>query len=112
MVEIIKCSEELTDREKFKLTDSFGAERTSDHEGEVFSIVKYIIYKTVNKDGEPVTMLRFVTDTGTVIGTSSSLMIERFEKMLDMLGMPLEDVAIVSGVSKQYGNKYYTLALV
>ena len=110
-MEIISASEGLSKRDIVKLTDSYGYEKPADHEGEVFDIVQYVIYMDTNKDGEEVKRLRFVTDSGTVIGTSSGVMISKFEKLLNELGMPLTEVEIESSVSKNFGNKYYFLTL-
>ena len=111
-MKILECSENLknNDREIYKLTKSGMLEKVKEHEGEVISIVEYVLFEDTNKDGKEVEILSFITSDGECFATNSATVIKTFKDMKEVLGFPIKDVEIVSGESK-HGTKYYNLML-
>ena len=99
-------------RERFTMTQG-GADKFTNHIGEVITIESAIIYEDVNAKGENVTILVVKTSDGDYLASSSSTVRRKFEAMCASFGdtFPIEDVKIISGTSKG-GREYCDIALV
>ena len=111
-MEIIAKSENLTDRELFKMVNGDGLGRIKDNAGRVIDIVGYVMYTDINQsDGKEHTIVVFKTADGDFIASNSPTVVRSFEAMVKCFEFPLEGVEIVSGKSKA-GREFYNLALV
>lgn len=92
---------DMNAREVFKMTQG-GADKLSNHIGEVITITDAIVYEDVNTKGEDVTILVVKTADGDILASSSVTVRRKFNAMCVSFGdaFPIEDVKIVNGTSK------------
>lgn len=99
-------------REIFKMTQG-GADKLSNHVGEVIDIVDAIVYEDVNTRNEDVTILVIKTADGDIMASSSGTVRRKFGAMCASFNdnFPIEGVKIVNGESKA-GRTYCDIELV
>lgn len=102
----------MSARDIFKMTQG-GADKMSDHVGEVIDIADAIVYEDVNTKGEDVTILVVRTSDGDLMASSSGTVRRKFSAMCASFNdiFPIEEVKIVSGTSKS-GRAYCDIELV
>ena len=103
---------DMSAREIFKMTQG-GADKMSNHVGEVIDIVDAIVYEDVNTKGEDVTILVVRTADGDLMASSSGTVRRKFGAMCASFDdtFPIEGVKIISGTSRA-GREYCDIELV
>ena len=102
---------DMNAREIFKMTQG-GADKLSNHVGEVINISDAIVYDDVNTRGEDVTILVIKTSDGDILASSSGTVRRKFNAMCASFNdtFPINDVKIVNGLSKA-GRTYCDIEL-
>lgn len=109
---IIKASENLSQRDIFKLTTNPGIPKFQDNVGRTITVTAYVIFEDTNrKTGEVQTLLAILTDDGDAMSTISKTVIERFQAMVDMFPLPIEDIEIVKTDTVSSGRSYLNLIM-
>lgn len=108
MAQITYTSRELTPREQFKILNG-KCKSLKNCIGNTYDIVGYVKLDTENKDGTPIKLFVFITESGECIATNSKVCIKSFEAMVEELGTPtadnpITDVLVVEGTSKNGRN--------
>lgn len=103
---------DMNAREIFKMTQG-GADKFSNHIGEIIDIVDAIIYEDVNSKGEDITILVIRTADGDLLASSSGTVCRKFGAMCASFNdaFPIEGVKIISGISRA-GREYCDIELV
>lgn len=108
-MKIIEKSSGLTDRQVFTITHGNNLVKLSDNDGRQFDVVEYILYSDADpKTGEERELLALVTNDGDILSTNSATVIRTFRDMLESFTMPLTDIVIESGTSKN-GRTFYDI---
>lgn len=108
---IIEKSAGLTDRQVFTITHGSGLVNVKDCDGRTFDVVEYILYAdTDRKTGDARELLAIVTNDGDILCTNSATVISTFRDIREQFALPVENVQIMSGVSKN-GRTFYDLVL-
>lgn len=102
---------DMNARDIFKMTQG-GADKLSNHIGEVITITDAIVYEDVNTRGEDVTILVIKTADGDILASSSGTVRRKFSAMCASFAdcFPIEDVKIINGTSKA-GRTYCDIEL-
>ena len=103
---------DMSARDIFKMTQG-GADKLSNHVGEVIDIVDAIVYEDVNTRNEDVTILVIRTEDGDIMASSSGTVRRKFGAMCASFNdtFPIERVRVISGTSKA-GREYCDIELV
>lgn len=114
MAQITYASMELTPREQFKILNG-KCESLKNCIGNTYDIVGYAKLDTENKDGTPVELVVFITESGECIATNSKVCIKSFEAMVEAFGTPTVDtpiteVQVIEGTSKN-GRTFLDITL-
>ena len=108
---IIEKSSGLTDRQVFNITHGGGLANVKDCDGRTFDILEYILYSDADrKSGVERELLAFVTNDGDIMCTNSATVIGTFRDMREQFTLPIENVQIISGQSKN-DRTFYDLVL-
>ena len=108
---IIEKSQGLNERQVFTITHGSGLVNVKDCDGRTFDVVDYILYADADRrSGEERELLALVTNDGDILCTNSATVISTFKDIRDQFALPVENVQIVSGQSKN-GRTYYDLVL-
>ena len=108
-MKIIEKSSGLTDRQVFTITHGNNLVKLSDNDGRQFDVVEYILYSDADpKTGEERELLALVTNDGDILSTNSATVIRTFRDMLESFTIPLTDIVIESGTSKN-GRTFYDI---
>ena len=108
-MKIIEKSAGLNERQVFTITHGNNLVKLSDNDGRQFDIVEYILYSDADpKTGEERELLALVTNDGDILSTNSATVIRTFRDMLEQFELPIKDVVIESGTSKN-GRTFYDI---
>lgn len=110
-MEIIKRTEGLTAKDLYSLTKGNDVRKMADFEGETLEMLKYVMYKDQNGNGEESVVLAVETVSGARIATNSKTFIRNFSDILAMYADAGEEAPTMfkvgSGTSRS-GRKYLT----
>ena len=110
-MEIIKRTEGLTAGDLYSLTKGSNVRKMADFEGEVLDVLKYVLYKDINGQGDETSVLALETVAGAKIATNSKTFIRNFSDILAMYADAGEDAPtrfIVGSGTSRSGRKYLT----
>ena len=108
---IISQSDNLSPREIFRMMEE--AEALKNYNGMTFDIDAYVLYEDIDKKtGEMRKILAIRTDSGTILGTNSATVIATFDRMLNALGFPIQNVQVSLTENKKSGRQFANLHLV
>lgn len=109
-MQIISKSAGLNERQVFQVTQNGTAQKVKENNGRTFDVVEYVLYKDALEGEEERELVALVTSDGDVIASNSPTVIRQFKKMLDTFTLPITNVQIQQGTSKN-GRAYYNLIL-
>lgn len=112
MKTINKSRNDMTARERYKLSNSPDIQKMSNIAGETVTVTDWLFFEDVNRDGESTEILSIATDSG-VYATNSKTFIEAFFEIVDVLaedGETVTDITVGTGTSKA-GRDYITCIL-
>ena len=108
-MEIIRKSEGLTSADIYALTKGNDVRKMVDAKGEVIHIVKYVLYKDEDVQGNPMTVLAIETVEGARYATNSKTFVRNFSDIMAIFeaggDTPPMDFIVGSGRSKS--NREY-----
>ena len=108
-MEIIKKTEGLTAGDLYGLTKGNDVRKMADAKGEVLDVLKFVLYKDEDVDGNPMTVLAVETVNGAKYATNSKTFTRNFSDILSMYEASGEEIPtrykVGSGRSK--GNREY-----
>ena len=110
-MEIIKKTEGMTAGDLYSLTKGNNVRKMADFEGEVLDVLKYVLYKDINGQGEETVVLALETVAGAKIATNSKTFIRNFADILAMYAEAGEDAPtrfIVGSGTSRSGRHYLT----
>ena len=108
-MEIIKKTEGLTSADLYALTKGNDVRKMADAKGEVLDILKYVLYKDEDTQGNPMTVLAVETVDGVKYATNSKTFVRNFS---DILAIFAEDndtppTRYIVGSGKSKSNREY-----
>ena len=115
-MEIIKTSENLTNREIYALTMSPSNRKMKDAIAQQIGVYRWCLYKDINgKDGTEQTILAIMTPEKEVFCTNSQTFMRDFERIWDIMqddvaNGELLEIKVIVGESKS-GREFVTCTL-
>lgn len=110
-MEIIKKTEGLNSKDLYALTKGNDVRRMTDAKGEVLEILKFVLYRDENVDGDPMTVLSIETVQGAKYATNSKTFIRNFTDILAIYEEGGENIPtryIVGSAKSKNGREYMT----
>ena len=112
-MKILKCSDNLTLKERYDLMRNPETERMSNHVGETLNLEKYMVREEEKGDSGEIITITSIISNGCVYATNSATFARELAAMLDMAsecGEAVNRIYIANGVSKK-GREYITCVL-
>lgn len=108
-MEIIKKTEGLTSADLYALTKGPNVRKMTDAKGEVIDILKYVLYKDEDANGDPMNVLSVETVEGAMYATNSKTFIRGFTDILAIFGAGNEEppTRFIVGCGRSKGNREY-----
>ena len=113
-MKILKCTENLTMKQRYDLMRNPETERMANHVGETLEIAAYMVREEEKADtGEVVTVTSISTKEGVIYATNSATFARELLAIMALgeeMGEPVNRITIAQGVSKK-GREYITCVL-
>jgi hypothetical protein len=108
-MEIIKKTDGLTSADLYALTKGNDVRKMADAKGEVLDIVKYVLYKDEDTQGNPMTVLAVETVDGAKYATNSKTFVRNFSDILAIFaeGNDTPPTRYIVGSGKSKSNREY-----
>lgn len=108
-MEIIRKTEGMTSADLYALTKGSGVRKMADAKGEVIDILKYVLYKDEDVEGNPMHVLAVETTSGARYATNSKTFIRNFTDILAIFGAGNEEppTRFIVGFGRSKGNREY-----
>lgn len=110
-MEILNKSEDITERQAYRLTHDGDCRNVKDSAGAQFDVQKFIHFIKPDKDGKDREHLIMITEDDEPIVTQSDTVIRSFFDMMDIFGLPLQNVEIVKKTNTKNGREFFNLVL-
>lgn len=108
-MEIIKKTEGLTAKDLYALTKGNDVLKMADAKGETLDILKYVMYKDLDVNGEEMTVLAIETVSGVKYATNSKTFVRNFSDILAISEECGEEIPtrFIVGSGKSRSNREY-----
>ena len=108
-MEIIRKTEGLTSADLYALTKGNDVRKMADAKGEVLDILKFVLYRDEDVNGEPMTVLAVETVSGAKYATNSKTFIRNFCDIIAIFeaGNDKIPTRFVVGSGRSKGNREY-----
>lgn len=108
-MEIIKKTNGLTSADLYALTKGNDVRKMADFEGEVLDVLKYVLYRDVDTNGNEMTVLAVETVAGAKIATNSRTFVRNFSDILAIYEAGNEEppTRFIVGSGKSKSNRKY-----
>lgn len=109
-MKIIQSSKELTPQEMYFLTMSPTVQKMSDQDTQIIEISAYAVYEDEDSKGDMQQILAIMTPDKEIFATNSKTFKSDFIKMNELfesMGVTVQSIKVVSGVSKN-DRTFYT----
>ena len=102
-MEIIKSSGNIDKKAMFNMTEGGSSNKVSAAIGEVIDLAGWVLYRTEDSKGNPVTALSLLQKNGLIYATISETFIKKFDKIVAFAEKELDgvfDIRVIGGTSK------------
>ena len=108
-MEIIRKTEGLTSADLYALTKGNDVRKMVDAKGEVLDVLKYVLYKDEDVNGNPMTILAVETLDGAKYATNSKTFVRNFSDILAIYDAGNEKIPsrFIVGSGKSRSNREY-----
>lgn len=108
-MEIIKKTARLTSADLYALTKGNDVRKMADAKGEVLDILKYVLYKDEDTQGNPMTVLAVETVDGAKYATNSKTFVRNFSDILAIFaeGHDNPPTRYIVGCGRSKSNREY-----
>lgn len=108
-MEIIRKSEGITSADLYALTKGNDVRKMADAKGETIDILKYVLYKDEDVNGNPMNVLAVETVDGAKYATNSKTFIRNFYDIMAIFGAGNEEppTKFIVGSRKSNSNREY-----
>lgn len=108
-MEIIKKTNSLTSADLYALTKGNDVRKMADAKGEVLDIVKFVLYKDEDIQGNPMVVLAVETVEGAKYATNSKTFVRNFSDILAIYEAGNEEppTRFIVGCGKSKSNREY-----
>lgn len=110
-MEIIKKSEGLTSADLYTLTKGSDVRKMQDAKGETLDILKFVLYRDEDVNGDPMTVLAVETVSGVRYATNSKTFVRNFSDILAIFeasGEPIPHMFRVGSGRSKSNREYLT----
>ena len=108
-MEIIRKTEGLTSADLYALTKGNDVRKMADAKGEILEVLKYVLYKDEDVNGNPMTVLAVETVDGAKYATNSKTFVRNFCDILAIYEAGDEEIPTryIVGSGKSKSNREY-----